>query len=69
MDAYITLHTLFVAIGLLAYVVTSHLFEQRRHPTAAIAWVLFMLLLPYAALPMYVAFGFRKQARPQSAHE
>ncbi len=68
MDAYITLHGLVVAVSLLVYVVTSHLLEQRRHPTAAIAWVLFMLLLPYVALPMFLAFGSRKQARPQSAH-
>jgi cardiolipin synthase len=41
--------------------------EQRRHPTAAIAWVLFMVLLPYAALPMFLAFGSRKLARPRAA--
>ena len=69
MDSYLTLHGLVVALGLLAYVVTSHLREQRRHPTAAISWVLFILLLPYAALPMFLAFGSRKQARPQSAHD
>jgi len=69
MDSYLTLHGLVVALGLLAYVVTAHLREQRRHPTAAIAWVLFILLLPYAALPMFLAFGSRKQARPQAAHD
>ncbi len=67
MDQWLTLHSLVVVLSLLAYVVTAHLFEQRRHPTAAIAWVLFMLLLPYVALPMFLAFGSRKQARPRSA--
>jgi cardiolipin synthase len=68
MDPHISLHGLVVVIGLLTYVVTAHLLEQRRHPTAAIAWVLFMMLLPYVALPMFLAFGSRKLARPRSAH-
>jgi cardiolipin synthase len=42
------------------YVVASHLLQQRRHPSAAIGWVLFMLLLPHAALPLYLLFGTRK---------
>jgi cardiolipin synthase len=63
---WLTFHGLSTAIGLLVYVVTSHLLEQRRHPTAAIAWVLFMLLLPYVALPLFLAFGSRKLARPRS---
>jgi cardiolipin synthase A/B len=41
-------------------VVASHVLQQRRHPSAAIGWVLFMLLLPYAALPLYLLFGTRK---------
>jgi cardiolipin synthase len=68
MDSFFTLHGLVVVVALLTYVVTAHLMEQRRHPTAAIAWVLFMVLLPYAALPMFLAFGSRKLARPRSAH-
>jgi cardiolipin synthase A/B len=67
MDQYLTIHGLVVVIGLLTYVVTAHLLEQRRHPTAAIAWVLFIMLLPYAALPMFLVFGSRKLARPRSA--
>ena len=67
MERYITVHGLVVVIGLLVYVVTSHLLEQRRHPTAAIAWVLFIVLMPYAAVPIFLAFGSRKQARPRSA--
>ena len=60
----ITLHGLFVVLSLLAYVVASHAFNQRRHPTAAIAWVFFILLLPYLALPTFLVFGSRKQNRP-----
>ncbi len=60
----ITLHGLAVVLALLAYVVASHAFNQRRHPTAAIAWVFFILLVPYVALPAFMVFGSRKQARP-----
>ncbi len=67
MESLFSLHGLIVVVGLLTYVVTSHLLEQRRHPTAAIAWVLFIMLLPYAALPMFLTFGSRKLARPRSA--
>ncbi len=67
MDSYLSFHGLVVALSLLVYVVTAHLLEQRRGPTAAIAWVLFMLLVPYVALPIFLAFGSRKQARPRSA--
>lgn len=67
LEPYLSIHGLAVLISLLIYVVTSHLLEQRRHPTAAIAWVLFILLVPYAALPIFLAFGSRKLARPRSA--
>lgn len=35
--------------------------QQRRSPQSAAAWVLFMLLLPYVAIPLFLALGFRKQ--------
>jgi cardiolipin synthase len=46
--------------GLGIYVISSHTLHQRRHPSAAIAWVVSLLLLPYVALPLYLMFGFRK---------
>ena len=51
---------LFVAVGLVIYVGASHTLHQRRHPSAALAWVLGMLLVPYFTLPLYLAFGTRK---------
>ena len=63
---WLTLHGLVTVIAVLAYVITSHVLHQRRHPTAAIAWVLFILLVPYVALPAFLTFGSRKQARPRS---
>ncbi len=59
------LHGLVTAVAVLFYVVTSHVMHQRRHPAAAIAWMLFILLLPYLALPAYLIYGSRKlEPRP-----
>jgi cardiolipin synthase len=61
-------------VGLAVYVGASRTLNQRRHPSAAIAWVLGILLVPYLVLPLYLAFGSRKvtasrtlpEARPVS---
>ena len=55
-----SLHGLVVIAGLLVYVVASHTLRQRRHPAAAIAWVISLALMPYVALPLYLLFGTRK---------
>lgn len=65
---WLSLHGLVSVIALLVYVIASHVLRQRRHPAAAISWVLFMLLLPYAALPLYLMFGTRKLSRGGYAH-
>jgi cardiolipin synthase A/B len=64
----LTLHGLVTVLALLLYIIASHLLQQRRHPSAAIAWVLFILLLPYLALPAFLTFGSRKQVRPRAGH-
>ncbi len=56
----ITLHGLLVMLGLGVYATASHTVRQRRHPSAAIAWVISLVLLPYVALPLYLMFGRRK---------
>ena len=61
---WLTLHALVTVIALLFYVITSHVMHQRRHPTAAIAWILFIALVPYLALPAFALFGSRKLSRP-----
>src|SRR6266581_4422389 len=59
----ISLHGLIVMIGLAVYVAVSHTLHQRRHPSAAIAWVVTLALLPYVGLPLYLLFGTRKLVR------
>ena len=55
-----TLHALVVLLGLAIYATASHTRRQRRYPSAAIAWVVSLILLPYVALPLYLIFGSRK---------
>ena len=62
----LTLHGVYVLVAVLVYVVSSHAVRQRRHPSAAIAWMLFIVFVPYLALPAFLLFGFRKLARPAS---
>ena len=62
---WLTLHGFVTVVSVLLYAITSHIRQQRRHPTAAIAWVLFILLMPYLALPAFLTFGSRKLPRPR----
>ena len=57
---WLTIHGLVVVVGLAVYVMASRALYQRRHPSAAIAWVVMLTLLPYVALPLYFMFGSRK---------
>jgi cardiolipin synthase len=62
---WLTLHGLAVSLAVLVYVFTAHTLRQRRSPSSAVAWVLFIVLLPYLALPAFLLFGSRKLARPR----
>ncbi|MDA8453651.1 phospholipase D-like domain-containing protein [Acidovorax sp. GBBC 3334] len=57
-------HAVFVAVGLLIYVMGTRIGRQRRHPSAAVAWVLAIVAFPYAAVPLFLMFGSRKFVRP-----
>ncbi|MEO6362433.1 MAG: phospholipase D-like domain-containing protein [Caldimonas sp.] len=60
-DRYlVTLHAIVVALGLVIYVGVARALPQRRDPSAAVAWVVALSLLPYIALPLYLMFGSRK---------
>lgn len=59
----ITLHSLAIVLSLLTYVLTTRAERERRPPSIAISWVLGLLALPYATLPMYLLFGRRKIQR------
>ncbi|MCE9659655.1 MAG: PLDc N-terminal domain-containing protein [Burkholderiales bacterium] len=60
-DRYLmTVHGIVVAFGLILYVAAARALPQRRDPSAAVAWVVALTLLPYVALPLYFMFGSRK---------
>jgi cardiolipin synthase A/B len=59
----VSLHSLFVVVSILVYILTTRAQRARRPPSIAIAWVLGMIALPYLALPMYLIFGRRKLPR------
>lgn len=56
-------HGAFVFVGLLIYVMVTRIGQQHRHPSAAIAWVMSIALLPYVGTPLFLIFGTRKLAR------
>jgi cardiolipin synthase A/B len=64
---WITLHSALVVLGLGVYIVGSHTLKQRRQPSAAIAWTISLVLMPYIALPLYLVFGRRKLASARRA--
>ena len=59
-----SLHAAAVALGLLTYVLVSRAGRQRRHPSAAIGWVLGIFAFPYLAIPLFLMIGARKATRP-----
>lgn len=59
-------HGAFVLAGLLIYLTATRLSREHRHPSAALAWVLIMSLLPYVGIPLFLLFGVRKVPRPHA---
>ena len=64
---WLTVHGLIVVLGLAIFITTSRARRQRRHPSAAIAWVVSLFLLPYLAIPLYLLIGSRKVVRESAA--
>lgn len=60
-------HGAFVFGGLLLYVLVTRISRQRRPPSAAIAWVLVIAVVPYMGIPLFLLFGTRKFIRPSRA--
>ena len=56
-------HVAFMAAGLLTYLVVTRVRRQRRHPYAALAWVMGIAAFPYLGLPLFLVFGTRKVVR------
>ena len=64
---WLSLHGLATLLALAVFLTASHSLRQRRHPSAAMAWLLSFILMPYLALPLYLLIGNRKRQRPLPA--
>lgn len=63
----LTAHSLAIVVSVLIYILTARSERERRPPSIAIAWVLGLIALPYAVLPLYLFFGRRKVRRRAAA--
>lgn len=54
---------LLIAGFLLAVVLIAHILLQKRTPSGTIAWLLIIIFMPYAGVPLYLIFGGRKMRR------
>jgi len=50
-------------ITILALLTAVVILQQRRTPQSTAAWLLFIILIPYIAIPLFLALGFRKRGR------
>lgn len=57
----LTEHLLVVLLTLAAAVAVIFVVQQRRSPQSAAAWILFIVLVPYLAIPIFLMLGFRKR--------
>lgn len=54
-------HGLVILGEILIVSVFLHMMYKKRTPASIIAWLLFMILVPYLAVFLYLIFGFRKR--------
>ena len=60
---WITVHGLVALLAVAIFALGSRARGQRRHPSAAMAWVVSLALMPYVAIPLYLLLGNRKVVR------
>ena len=58
---WLTQHSLVVLGVLVTALAVIFVLQQRRTPQSSAAWVLFIVLIPYVAIPLFLMLGFRKQ--------
>jgi cardiolipin synthase len=54
-------HSLLIFGGLLIVAILIHMLYHRRSPSAIIAWILSIILIPYISVPLYLIIGLRKR--------
>ena len=62
--SWIETHGLIVVLGLALAASAVVIVQQRRSPQSTLAWLMFLVLAPYLAVPVFLIMGFRKRRRP-----
>ena len=60
---WITVHGLVAMLAVAIFAIGARARGERRHPSAAMAWVIALALIPYVAIPLYLLVGNRKVVR------
>ena len=58
---FVTQHALIVVGVLVTALAVIFVLQQRRTAQSTAAWVLFIVVVPYVAIPLFLMLGFRKQ--------
>ena len=59
--SWLATHLEIVLISLVVLIAASFMLQQRRSPQSTAAWLLALIVMPYVAVPIFVAVGFRKR--------
>ena len=59
-SSWVVSHLALIAGFLFAALLIAHILRQRRPPTATIAWLLAIILIPYLGVPLFLLLGGRK---------
>ena len=57
------MHGLVAMLAVAIFAIGARARGERRHPSAAMAWVIALALIPYVAIPLYLLVGNRKVVR------
>lgn len=60
--SWLTTHGEIVLISFLVLAAAAYLLQQRRSPQSTAAWLLFLIVAPYFAIPIFIGLGVRKRA-------
>ena len=60
--SWLITHAEIVLLSALVLVAAAFLLQQRRSPQSTAAWLLFLVVAPYLAIPIFVGLGVRKRA-------
>ncbi len=58
---WFTTHIEIVIVVVMTLIAAVVILQQRRTPQSAVAWLLFFIVLPWLAVPLFLGLGFRKQ--------